>query len=1044
LISITDPNLANYAQIDGDDIVFTNAANDTQLPHKIEYWNKTTGVLVACVNVTDITNVSSINMYYDNPSAINSENPEGVWDSNFLMVHHLQETDIDGGAGDIIDDTSNNNDGTTYNMTGDNQVPGMIDGAFDYDGINEYLIVNAFSDDMVTTKAYTISYVLNTTQSDVTWTSRHIAIYNDALTDGFATTHTSDGKIFVYTSGGSTLTESTAGTAINDGEPHLITAIFDQPNDIVSIYVDGELDYQVTSYTDNSAMTDTKIYIAISPAYEVGYEGIFDEIRISDIGRSAEWIRTGYNNTKYPELFIDVGAEQSTPTAEPNITSWQNSKTINNILDFTLNTSERVNFNVTANQSIASWNWDKNDVNQLHNYNNMSTSFQTTGLHIVTVNVTNINGTSNSIQWNVTVNNHDSWSHWKEITINDTMVDQTIGDVHFPLLVHITDTDLRDEAQANGYDIVFTNTEDTEQYAHQIEGNFNSTTGELKARVHIQDISNVSSIRMWYGNSGATNTEDKAGTWGENASGIWLFDEGEGSYLNDSSGNDNNGTIYGADWVDDELNFVSTNSDYVDCGNDSSVHITTDISIEAHINATSWISEANIISFSNGGETSDVNSFYGFVVVNDPGDILLGHEYNDGVNQYHVFNTNLAVDTDYRLYAVRDSTAKTWTLYIDGEQFDSAYTYTNNPTGGENNLLLMGKTPYTVDPLFFDGKIKDVSVFDIVHSASYISTIYNNSAYPALFISLGDEQGIPPDPINLLNTTGKFWVNYTWSPGSGTITDSYNVSYNATWDNSSSNTYRNESVGAHGYLDIIVYAYNISTNALSAGYVTDNVTVPNNVPVLSDVSASYNLYENETFYIDANHTDYDGDTITYIDNASEWDINSATGEVSWVLDWEDVADSPYSYRITIDDGYGGTDYQDFTVTINGMQNTALTSVDTTFETGTPGTDFTANTITLSFYLVNSGSIDADISAKFTSNYETTYGLVSGTSTIGGSNFKLGNATLDALLDNGNSVDLTDNVPGEDTQRNYEVQLRVPAGQDALSYSGAIELTFSDV
>ena len=283
------------------------------------------------------------------------------------------------------------------------------------------------------------------------------------------------------------------------------------------------------------------------------------------------------------------------------------------------------------------------------------------------------------------------------------------------------------------------------------------------------------------------------------------------------------------------------------------------------------------------------------------------------------------------------------------------------------------------------------------------------------------------------------------SEEAGNNTDSFNISVNDVWYNGSTNLFYNDTYSAHEWQNITIYAYNSSgSGTLSEGSASNNKQIPNNVPVLSDVSSSYNLYENETLSIDASHSDDDSDTITYSDNASEWDINPTTGVVSWVLDWEDVAGSPYSYRITIDDGYGGTDYQDFTVTINGMQNTALTSVDTSFENGSPGTDYTDNVITFSFYLVNSGSIDADISAKFTSNYETTYGLVSGTSTIPGSNFKLGNATLDVLLDTDTSVDLTDDVPGENTQRNYEVQLRVPAGQNALSYSGTIELTFSDV
>jgi len=51
----------------------------------------------------------------------------------------------------------------------------------------------------------------------------------------------------------------------------------------------------------------------------------------------------------------------------------------------------------------------------------------------------------------------------------------------------------------------------------------------------------------------------------------WHFDEGYGSVLKDSSGNGNDGTIYGATWVDGKfgkaLSFDGVD-DYVDCGND--------------------------------------------------------------------------------------------------------------------------------------------------------------------------------------------------------------------------------------------------------------------------------------------------------------------------------------------------------------------------------------------------------------------------------------------------------------------------------------------
>lgn len=103
-----------------------------------------------------------------------------------------------------------------------------------------------------------------------------------------------------------------------------------------------------------------------------------------------------------------------------------------------------------------------------------------------------------------------------------------------------------------------------------------------------------------------------------------------------------------------------------------------------------------------------------------------------------------------------------------------------------------------------------------------------NSPEPA-FASAGAEESqshIPPNPTTLQNTTGAFWVNYTWQVGSGNVTDYYNVSWNNTWHNDTVNTYMNDSVGASNWANITVWAYNSSGDGtLSAGNVSDEVQV---------------------------------------------------------------------------------------------------------------------------------------------------------------------------------------------------------------------------
>lgn len=70
------------------------------------------------------------------------------------------------------------------------------------------------------------------------------------------------------------------------------------------------------------------------------------------------------------------------------------------------------------------------------------------------------------------------------------------------------------------------------------------------------------------------------------AAGIWLFDEGQGSVAQDSSGNGNDGAITGAVWVDGKFGKAlqfSGAGDYVDCGTDASLNLNLEFTLAAWI-----------------------------------------------------------------------------------------------------------------------------------------------------------------------------------------------------------------------------------------------------------------------------------------------------------------------------------------------------------------------------------------------------------------------------------------------------------------------------
>jgi hypothetical protein len=135
---------------------------------------------------------------------------------------------------------------------------------------------------------------------------------------------------------------------------------------------------------------------------------------------------------------------------------------------------------------------------------------------------------------------------------------------NFPVLISITDTDLRDKARSDGNDIVFRWDDGTcggepcKGLYHEIE-EWNSSTGELVAWVRIPTLSSSSdtSIYMYYGNPNVSvASESPAGVWDLNYAAVWHLAEdpsistdgdcgGGTKEVCDSTSNDNDGETYG-------------------------------------------------------------------------------------------------------------------------------------------------------------------------------------------------------------------------------------------------------------------------------------------------------------------------------------------------------------------------------------------------------------------------------------------------------------------------------------------------------------------
>ena len=107
------------------------------------------------------------------------------------------------------------------------------------------------------------------------------------------------------------------------------------------------------------------------------------------------------------------------------------------------------------------------------------------------------------------------------------------------------------------------------------------------------------------------------------------------------------------------------------------------------------------------------------------------------------------------------------------------------------------------------------------------------------------EATTPPTPVSLQSTTGKYWVNYTWSAGSpGPDTNGYNVSLdNGSWYNRTTTSLNVTGLGAEGWANITVWAFNeTGSGNMSVSGVSDEVQAPaDTVTVTITLRSGWNL-----------------------------------------------------------------------------------------------------------------------------------------------------------------------------------------------------------
>lgn len=290
LFKNTSYSFRQYAQLDGDDFVFTDDTG-TKLSHEIESYDYLTGTLIAWVNVPLISSTvdTVVYLYYGNASAVNQEDVSNVWDANYVGVWHMGET-----SGEVVDSVAYRNF-TTYTATS----------ATTSDSIGYCRYFDAQADALKTTYAFPVM----STYTMECWMnySKAAGGTGDVIfaipANSPSLLRYTDERFLIYAAGGYIGTSVNAYADVNwhyitygnNGSNMSLRIDTVKENDTVGAYDTAN---NVFCVGDNNVGTDS-------------FYGYVDEVRLSDISRNWSYHNATYNSITSPDTFYSVSSHTS-------------------------------------------------------------------------------------------------------------------------------------------------------------------------------------------------------------------------------------------------------------------------------------------------------------------------------------------------------------------------------------------------------------------------------------------------------------------------------------------------------------------------------------------------------------------------------------------------------------------------------------------------------------------------------------------------------------------------------------------------------------
>ena len=361
----------------------------------------------------------------------------------------------------------------------------------------------------------------------------------------------------------------------------------------------------------------------------------------------------------------------------------------------------------------------------------MADSPVTTGLYTISA------GTGGLGWYNTT------WTNRRKITIDHTKVAGGANLTSFPMLVSITDPELKTlvnggkVGKSDGTDLVFTAGDGTTKLNYEFES-YSATAGTVNAWVQIPVLSATADtvIYLYYGNASAVDQENKAGVWDTNYKGVWHLSETAGNF-GDSTAGASVGTANSVTRTTGEIaggGLFDGASSYVSVGNESNFIATGGVTEEV------WLKKSG-----SGGLGYILQKYYDMNApaywISSSGDQLkAGITYGPGKFSQAIYTNAGWHDGNWHHVAMVFG-GSTVSLYLDGA------LATSLAAGGSSiadvgGAVTMGRFDGT-NGLYFGGTLDEARISNTSRTAGWIATEFTNQNSPSTFFSVASSEVAP-------------------------------------------------------------------------------------------------------------------------------------------------------------------------------------------------------------------------------------------------------------------------------------------------------------